>query len=170
MSVVEFLDRLLEARWEKTISGRPNDVPQPTILETTENLQRRLRTEDVIHVTAPGTTTITPKGFVEVGIEDDMQLAFRAQTRNTPDGVHDDAFKRMFGTRDANNEAYRWPGLVGEAQRVIMSVYRGHKEFDKITPPRIDDLSDQTGPNQARAEMGVDLEQIAVNFDTSVNP
>lgn len=167
MSVVEYLDRLLEDRWRESISGRPYDVPKPTILETTEDLRRRLRTEDVVHITAPGTTVVDPKGFREIGITDDMQLAFRTQTRNTPDGVHDDAFKRMFGTRDENNEAHRWPGLVGEAQRVILSVYRGHREFDKITPPRIDDLSDQTGPNQARAEIGVDLEQIAVDFDTS---
>lgn len=170
MSVVEFLQRLLEERWHESIAGRPNDVPRPAIIETTQDVKRRLNTEDVIHVTAPGTTRLEPKGFREIGLEDDMQLAFRAQRRDTPDGVHDDPFKRMFGTRDGNNEAHRWPGIVGEAQRIVLSVYQGHKEFDKITPPRIDDLSDQTGPNEARAEMGVDTERISFAFDTGVDP
>lgn len=169
MSAVEFVRRLLEARWEHSIDGRPHDVPQPAIIENTADVKRRLNTEDVMQISAPGSTQINPQTFREVEWTDEITVAVRAAERANAGqadhltGVHGDPYKRMFGTRDENNEAYRWPGITGEVLRILFSVYRGHKEFDKITPPTVDDLSDQTGPNNARAEITVDLEQIAVD-------
>lgn len=166
MSATEYLKRLLENRWQESIDGRPYDVPQPAIVLNTRDIKRRLNTEDIIQVTAPGTTQITPKTFNEVDVTDKMTVEIRAMDRaNVPDNVRDDPYKRVFGGRDQNNEAYRWSGISGEVLRILFSVYRGHKEFQKITPPTVDDLSDQTGPNHARAEIGVDLEQLASSTD-----
>lgn len=168
MSEVEYLRRLLDNRWTESITGRPNDAPKPMFVETTENLQKRLRTKDVCYITAPGTSTHTPKGFTEIGTIHQMQLDIRAKDRNTDaNNVFEDPYKRLFDERDENNEAYRWPGVAGEAQRVIFDVYRGHKEFDLVTPPEVEDLSGQTGPNSARATISVELERISYPFDTS---
>jgi hypothetical protein len=98
-----------------------------------------------------------------------MQIDIRAKQRNTDDAnVFEDPYKRVFGVRDDNNEAHRWPGLAGETLRILMDRWRGDKEFDLVTPPEINDNSHQTGPNSARATIDVELERIAWDFDTSV--
>lgn len=171
MSEVEYLENLLDAGWTETVTGRPHDVPKPKFVTSTENLQQRLRRNDVVYITAAGPTNITPRGFEETEYVANMQIDIRAKRRNIDrddlSNVFEDAYERMFGVRDNNNEGNRWPGLVGETLRILMDNWRGDKEFDLITPPEINDNSHQTGPNSARAVIDVELERVAWAFDTS---
>jgi hypothetical protein len=174
MTVIQAIENLLEANWTATVSGRPLDVPQPTFTQEKEDLKEALSTKDVARIVDGGDEQHTPLGFgwthetIEWTVTIELRTADRRINGTKINGRH-----RLYGERGAEslnaNESGRWPGLVGETQRILLDNRKGFAEFDLAgTDLRVQDQSDLTGVNHYRVDMVVPLTNLADSIDTSV--
>lgn len=172
MTAIQYVQYVLDANWETSISGRPNDVPKPPIDMEKSQSKIDLRTADHINVVDGGSLSIEPKslGWQEEGKEILVSIDIRSADRRV-DGTKVDGRYRMFGERGAGtlspNESPRWGGLVGEARRIISAKRTGDQEFDLVNGYEINDISEQSGHGHYRVVIEVRLEQIAATIDTS---
>lgn len=171
MTEVAFIKNLLEANWNKSITDRSNDVPEPTFTLEKEKRDQRIRNQDVGYVASGGDTETTPQGFnwTHERVDTVVVIEYRAATRTTSVG-HDNGYKRLYGERTGANglgEPDRWAGIGGETERVVKDDRKGRSEWDIIAEDfRIDDTR-LGGKNYWRADVYVPLRQNAKNLDTS---
>jgi len=172
MTEVAYIKNLLEANWNTSVSGRSNDVPQPTFTLEKKDFKKQIRTADIGYVNTGADTEFTPLGFswTHERIDTVVVIQYRAGTRKVDTGV-EDGYKRLFGVRqgtDGLQAPDNWSGIVGETRRVVMNQRRGQSEWDLVgNDMRVADLSNLGGKNYWRADVFVPLRIHASSIDAS---
>jgi len=173
MTVIQAIEHVLDTAWERSISGRPMDVPKPKLVRQKEDIKESLRTTDVARITDGGDEEHTPLGFGWTHETVDAIVAIELRTTDRiEEGWNVDGRHRLYGKRGGgtlgDNEAGRWPGLTGETKRIIRDNRRGFAEFDLVgTDLRVRDQSDLGGAGYYRADVIVPLTNLADPIDTS---
>lgn len=171
MTEVSFIKNLLESQWQQSVSGRTNDVPQPTFTLEKEDRADGLRTQDVGYVASGGDTEHLPLGFGWTHEHADtvVVIEYRATSRNVDVGV-ENGYQRLYGQRtgpDGLQEPDNHAGITGETKRVLQADRKGRAEWDLIGDPfRVDDTR-LGGANYWRADVYVGLRNLAGSIDTA---
>lgn len=159
---LQYFEAELDTRWEPSVTGRVNDVPQPQLaLASDVDVQRLTQVhDDICFIRKGGAMQATPKSvnWAEKQKEYRVTLDFRTSTGRA----------RLDGGRDANNDAERYGGLRGEAERILDAVRAGHKEFDWIDGYEWRPLSEDMGYGFWRGVWEVRLTELADTIDPSV--
>lgn len=179
MTVIQAIEALLETNWQASITGRHHDVPAPEFVQEQDEMQKRLRTQDVAHVIDGGDEEHTPLGFgwTHETIDAVVTVQLRSADRRI-EGTPVDSRIRTFGYRNTTGEvdqygldpleAERWGGLAGETKRLILANRKGFAEFDIVGDQlRVQDQSDLAGTGYHRADVQIPLTNIASEIDTS---
>lgn len=156
----QFIKSYLQNNWQTGRTGRNVDVPQPVFILEKDEVQERIRTNDVAHIVDGGTQDIKPVGigWNSNRIETRMKIDLRTAKKT---GSDVDGRIRMFGERDNSNVAESYGGLVGEIFKLMLEIRKGTKEYDLVVPPLIDDISGMAPKNMYRAIVSVRLKQLA---------
>lgn len=155
---LQYLEILLQNRWQSDITGRMEPVPEPNITIAGDDETSRVDfTNDQVFVRDGGSQSLTPKtaGWQHKGSESLVTIDIRTtQSRG-----------RLEGFRDENNEPERYGGLRGEVERILDSVRTGDKEYDWINGFEYNDLSEEVGFGNWRGTWEVRLTEIANTID-----
>lgn len=173
MTAGETFRNLIRDNWEPFAPGRRHSLPELRVDPDTgsgvivqknlDDLRNRLQVHDVIQVRHLG-RSYTDKGFDEEGVTDELQVDIRAADRDTDgDGVRDDSETRVLGALDRDDEPSVLGGLEGEVKRILNTVRRGHKHYDKVTHDVLDIDIQNT---DVRVVMQIEAEVIARNVQT----
>lgn len=159
---LQYFEAVLDARWEPAVTGRVTEVPQPTMALGSDEDTSRLPQggTDLLFIRKGGSLQSTPKsvGWSEKQKEYRVTLDFRTSEGRA----------RLDGGRDANNDAERYGGLRGEAERILDEVRRGHKEFDWIDGYEWRPLSEEMGYGFWRGAWEVRLTELADTIDPTI--
>lgn len=173
MTEVEWVMNLLEAEWTPSISGRANDIPEPTFTLEKKESNARTRHQDVGYVVSGGDTNYTPLGFgwTHQSIDTIVAIEYRAAQRAVSGG-YDDPNKRMLGSptgTDGTEAPDRWDGITGETTRILLDNRKGRGQWSLVGADtlRIVDNVDTGGKNYVRADVVVGLKNVASSIDTS---
>lgn len=176
MTEVQYIKSLLEANWQQSITGRSNDVPQPTFTLEKQARDKRISAEDRGYVASGGDTEYTPQGlgWTHERVDTVVVIEYRAANRNTDAGV-ENGYERLYGQRtgtDGLQAPDRWAGITGETRRVLLDKRKGHAEWSLVGAGqgggiRVDD-TDLGGKNYWRADVYVPLTQHADSIDPSI--
>lgn len=164
MTKLDFAEALIDSRWETSISGRPNDVPKPTIYrEAPEDVRRTSLDEaDELVIKDGGTVTYEPKS---VGwVEEEVRTPVLYDIRTTKGRTRYEG-ERQTSPGDPLGDAPRYGGLVGEVKRIIDTARKGEKEFDLVTASEFNNLTPEMGGQVWRGQYTVYLEQRAAQID-----
>lgn len=171
MTAVQYVEYLLSENWQKSISGREYDVPQPAIYrESPENLRRmNLDQNDVVLLRDGGVTEISPQSFSWQ--EERLVSRVTVDARTTGEAGSVAGRERLWGVRGAGdldpNEAERYGGLQGEIKRIMDTVRKGDNEFDLVRVTQQNDLSGEMGGQIWRGTSEVVLDVRANQIDPS---
>lgn len=159
MVAVQYVYNVLHNDWQTSISGRPNDVPQPYIfIESSEATRFSTATADYMVVTDNGQETWQPQsvGWTEERVE--AKVAVEMRTAHSRE--------RLLGYRDQNNVAERYGGLLGETKRILNAKRKGDKEWDYVIVDGFDDLTGDVGFANFRGRLNIRLVSVA----SQINP
>lgn len=174
MTVVQYVKRKLERDWAEDIRGRVVNVPKPTFRFEKEDEQERLQYNDVAVIIDGGIQEIEPADvhYDSETIITLVNVRLKTADRNRPrisQAIGSPGRVRMFGYRDEETlESERLGGLTGETRRIFQTVRRGSKEFDLITTPEVNDVSNQTGKNHYQAVVTGRFRQIADEINSEI--
>ena len=162
MTAIQYVQTLLDTRWEESISGREVDVPKPKLMrESAENLRRiNLDMEDVLLLRDGGVTSIEPQSF---GWQEERLLSHvTIDARTSGEAGAVSGRERLWGYRGVGdlepNEAERYGGLQGEIKRILDTGRKGDQENDLIYATEQNDLSAEMGGQVWRGTTEVQLD------------
>lgn len=175
MTVIQYVQYLLEQNWTKSRDGRVFDVPEPEIYTENEEQQVDYKRHDSAEIVDNGYMDTEPTDFayaherqtIRVGVD------IRSKTRRI-DGERIDGRRRTFGYRNTTpstdqhglqpGEAEPWGGLTGEVKKIINDHRKRHQEFDVILVTGISDTSGTTGVNSYRAKVDIEFRNFGVEL------
>lgn len=157
-AALQYFEILLANRWQSDISGRIEEVPEPSVIIAGDEDTTRVNFQnDQIFVRDGGPQGLTPKGAGWGHEESETLVTLDIRTTQSRG--------RLEGFRDENNESERYGGLRGETKRILDSVRKGDKEYDLIEGFEWNDLSEEVGFGNWRGEWEVRVTQHASNID-----
>lgn len=169
MTAVQYVEALIEANWEPSITGRVVDVPQPQILrESAQGLRRmNLDQHDVLLIRDGGITDVEPQSFAWQ--EERVVGRVTVDARTTGEAGAVPGRERLWGYRGVGDlgdtEAERYGGIQGEMKRIVDTVRKGDEEFDLILATEQNDLSAEMGGQVWRGTTEITLDIRANEID-----
>jgi len=167
MTAVQFIYQYLQNEWSRDVDGRIVEVPEPTVVFENEDTQERLQYDDVIRVIDGGIQTIEPADvhYESENVDTLVSLDIRSTDKNRPNqhrAIGGPGRVRMFGFRDESTlEGEAMGGLTGETRRILQTIRRGTHEWDLVTTPEVNGISNQTGQGHYRAVLTLEMKEIA---------
>lgn len=169
MTAVQYVEAILENRWESSITDREVDVPQPEVYRESAESYRKINLDqnDAIILEDGGITNIEPQTFTWA--QERLVSRVTVDIRTTGEAGSVAGRERLWGHRGTGTlgatESERYGGLVGEVKRICDEVRAGDEEFDLIQVTEENDLSGEMGGQVWRATVTVVLDTRANTID-----